>query len=425
MSINMITGKPGSGKSYLAVQLMIEQYYNRLGEGLYEMRDPNILICTNIDGLKLPSLHLDKYFREKKITFDQFFTAAYQEKFTSEQGKKIVYFLDECQRQIGPYFKNQEVIYYFDTHRHYDHEIWLISQDRSKICKQVGLLSEFEYRAVSKTLSLTGEMKYNVLQNGEHAAKKVIRPKKELFKLYTSAVAHNQKVKKSRAIFYIPVFVVLFLFAGYIFYGKLFSYQDRQPNTVSATQILPVNHSRVSTPSMSSESPIDRDRYVWIEVSHIARPKTNGLYIYDYLTSQFIISKDYPFPFKLRGKIIFAYLPERVINAERQRSSDRAGSQASGRDLVGGQNDEIVTPAARYFQGLPKKAIDSTHKPKYISMRTSEDIQSRGLDGTRKKGIKAAIGTDTQGNNGISQKLLETIQYHNNGLSKLYSTKMD
>lgn len=350
MSINLITGKPGAGKSYLAIQLLIDTYYNRLGAGLYEYKNDDVLVATNIDGLKLPSFHIDQHLRHTGITFEQFFTAEYQEEFTKKEGKKIVYVLDECQRQIGPRFKNESTIYYFDFHRHFDHEIWLISQDRSKICKQIAILSELEYRAVSRSLSIAGELKYNILQSGEHVEKKVIRPKKEIFNLYKSAVSHNQKHKKSKLYIYIIIGILMFVGCGAWFFNRMGPTTKDGPiqSEVSFTPTL------IGQVQAAPAPPVNLSNYAWCMVSHVLVPNKKELFIYDYLTSQFLLQSDYPFPIKIRGNIVYAYLPSEVIQTEHGRDVASAGPQAGPRANVGGSGTDIISNAARRYQGLYK-----------------------------------------------------------------------
>ena len=347
MSINLITGKPGAGKTYLSINLLIEQYYNRVGAGLYEYKSDDIEVVSNIDGLRLPHISIDAYCREHGLTFNQFYSKDYQEEFTEKIGKKVIHVIDECQRWLGPRFKDELVIFYFDYHRHFDHEIWLISQDRTKICKQISILHEFEYRAVPKSLSIAGELKYNILQAGEHSEKKFLRPNKEIFGLYKSAVSHTQKVKKSKVFVYVGVAAVAALFAGYSFFKNVTS---RGPNQTvyGEVQASPLREVAEIKPPAN----LDLDRYAWCQVAHVATEKTRRLYIHDHLTNQFIKSTDYPFPFKIRGNIVFAYLPTKVIQARQAPDGSRAGSQAGPLGRVGGAGTEVVTETARAYQKI-------------------------------------------------------------------------
>jgi len=353
MSINLITGKPGAGKSYLAVTLLIEKYYKKRDE-LWVPKDDSILVCSNIDGLQLPHLNIPEYLTKNKLTYNKFFDVEFQKTFTAEQGKKLVYVLDECQVQFGPYFKKESVIFYFDYHRHLDHEIWLISQDKAKICKQISVLSEFEYRAVAKSLSIAGEMKYNVLQSGEQIAKRVIKPKKEVYELYKSAIGHNQHIKKNRIFIYLifgAIFIACFM-AFFIFYLIPNSFGNDQKSIGNPIKENPAIKQNL-TPISSFKPPIAIEPYVWVKVDHLIVVKKKILYIFDYLTRQFIVSHDYPFAYKLRGKQVFAYLPAKLINAKAHDApATVAGPQAGAGESVGGRSPGILSGAARAYQGI-------------------------------------------------------------------------
>ena len=347
VAINTITGKPGSGKTYLAICLLIEQYYKKNGNGAYDYRSPNVEVVTNIDGFQLPHINISDYCREHNITFNDFYTADFQENFTKETGKKIVHVIDECQRQIGPRFKDENVIYYFDYHRHFDHEIWLISQDRTKICKQISVLSEFEFRAIPRSLSFAGELKYNVLQSGEHVEKKFLKPSKEIYGLYKSAISHNQKTKKSKLFLYVIIALVLGIFFFFLSVKRLI------PDDSEPLQTYPVENQSRTLPQVDDIQPVsnlDPDRYAWVEVAYIATERSKRLFLYDHLTRQFMISSDYPFPYKLRGARIYAYIPARIIQARQAQSDARATPRAGELASIGGADSPVVTPTARAFQ---------------------------------------------------------------------------
>ena len=222
--IQLITGTPGAGKTYLAVTLLTEKYFNwdkKEKKFVKKEKYKDFEIVTNIDGLELPHFSLNEIFEKRNLSFDRFFTVPFQESI-KEKMPNIVYVIDECQQYIDTRFGNKEVIYYFDYHRHFGHDIFLITQDAVKICRQIAVLAEFEYRAVKRTFSLFGEFRYNIKSNGEIFERKTIRQNKRIFDLYRSFNEGGEQTKKRNPLFKVLVFMILFfLFCGWMFFRMI------------------------------------------------------------------------------------------------------------------------------------------------------------------------------------------------------------
>ncbi|MCP4763468.1 MAG: DUF2075 domain-containing protein, partial [archaeon] len=188
MAIKLITGVPGAGKTYLALKLLTEQYYEwskELQEYIRKDEFKNYTIITNIDELCLDTLDLTDVINQCNTNFETFFTKDFQEKVTKKHGS-ILYIIDEAQRHIGYYFRNKETLFYFDYHRHFDHEVWLITQHRYKINRNISTLAEMEYRAVKRSLAVFGEFKYNLMSDGEIFDRKIFKSDKKIFDIYKS-----------------------------------------------------------------------------------------------------------------------------------------------------------------------------------------------------------------------------------------------
>jgi len=217
--INLITGTPGAGKSYLAVSLLLDTYfYKEYGEYFLKPEYSDYTIITNIEGLELEHKSLDEIL--DKVPFNQFFTVPYQEKIAAKY-PKIIYVIDECQRFIPPRFRDEKVVYYFDYHRHFDHTIYLITQDSRKICKEIALLHEMEYRAVKSMFQTFGVFQYLIKSNWEICGRKTVRKKKEIFDLYKSFQTPGAKTKVSKT--RIPIYVIIFLVIGFGMYKMTFA----------------------------------------------------------------------------------------------------------------------------------------------------------------------------------------------------------
>lgn len=193
MALRLITGNPGSGKSYFMVHHLIGEYFTFDGE-VYQPKDGVTLIC-NIEEFKPAHLVLDDVIKASKIPYTRFFTVAYQEKVVEKHGR-VVYVIDEAQRFFDEYFRDKDVIYFFEYHRHLGIDIYLMTQNAVRICRAIRDLCEYEMRAARRFTSFMGEFKYKVMIGGEIADTRVLKRDKRLFALYRSfRSVENEKIR--------------------------------------------------------------------------------------------------------------------------------------------------------------------------------------------------------------------------------------
>jgi hypothetical protein len=255
----MITGKPGAGKTYLAVHHLVENYFkfDKDTESFHPTKD--VTIITNIEDLKLPHLNVDDVLKKSGKTIEQFMARDYQEKLTEKKGP-IVYLFDEAQRYFRAKFYNTAVFDYFEYHRHLGHDIYLISQDKYRLCRTITDLAETEQRAVQRSLSFLGEMKYKNLVAGDMVGTKAIRPRKEIFALYKS-MTHNEteKVRFPMRNFFIGL-IIAGLGAGFIGYKFIFPNARKgvdgmiSQDATNPTPIIPTSHQMRATPAVFETS---------------------------------------------------------------------------------------------------------------------------------------------------------------------------
>ena len=107
MAIRFVTGIPGSGKSYWAVDHIVKTYFTyRKEDDEYipkknEDSQKTYTIITNIDSLLLPHIDLEKAIEASELSIDQFFTKNYQDKIHNKYSH-IVYVIDEAQKIFSP-----------------------------------------------------------------------------------------------------------------------------------------------------------------------------------------------------------------------------------------------------------------------------------------------------------------------------------
>lgn len=205
MSITLVTGRPGAGKSYFAVKMLRDDFFEFDKE--FDQYKPIknkengrvYTIVTNIENLNLQHLPLN-YLVDLYSGGDvlEFFTIKTQDKL-HERFKNVVYILDECQqyfRYLTP--KNDEkTFFYFEKHRHYGDTFFLLSQDSWRISKYLVALADKEIRAVSRAKTLTNNhMCYRELSGGTLTGLKHRKKDKTVFELYKS-MDQSEAVKPS------------------------------------------------------------------------------------------------------------------------------------------------------------------------------------------------------------------------------------
>lgn len=217
MSITLVTGVPGSGKSYYAMDVIAR---------LLESKDKFIII-SNIDGT-------DTNIFDRRYVYVEFSMPMlrnesmcdYLAKLREEHGldsKNMVYmFIDEAQKYYGADCKDKDQFFFLDYHRHYGIDIYLITQKDTKIRKEAEALCETEIRGVPPSLGiLPGYFIYNHKCGGEVFDKIRLKKRQSVFDLYRSFNAG--KITKAKYGMYVRIAVplVLAIAAGFYSYHVL------------------------------------------------------------------------------------------------------------------------------------------------------------------------------------------------------------
>lgn len=174
--ITLLTGIPGSGKSYWAVH------------HVSKLKDQS-KILHNIEGFKIGT-SLDDYSIHKNIPKLTLFKKSWHESNNDLQGWTII--IDEAAELFPKQFKDTDVISFFDYHRHYGIDIFLITQDQKKVCYDITCLAETHYRAASGASNpIPGFLCYQQMVGGEPVSRKWLPKKKSIFALYKSTNNHS------------------------------------------------------------------------------------------------------------------------------------------------------------------------------------------------------------------------------------------
>lgn len=238
--IHLITGIPGSGKTLLAVELIVENTKSAAIRPLY----------TNIKGLNFDAL---RCFQLDKP----------EEWFNLPDGSIII--IDECQRWFRPRANGAavpEMISRFETHRHHGHDVILISQNPRLIDSNLRKLVELhqhmyrpfglQSRTVMEWTTCNESPEPAQSENSALKTKKPFDP--DLFSYYESATVHtHQRRLPWKKIYLLAGAVVFVAGCAYKFIsGKV--EQIDQARTASSTQTSEGNAANSELLTSSSEA---------------------------------------------------------------------------------------------------------------------------------------------------------------------------
>lgn len=233
--LTLLTGTPGSGKTLYAVDKIIKISSKELSEF------KNIeYIYTNIGGfkfekfndsdIKISKLVFQDLYVHIKILFNMFLVNEHHEdlddilqKYCKENNLLNAYFIiDEAHN----YFDNQDKAknWWFTYHRHLNHEILLITQNKSLINTQYRNIPELFIKAqpISKAISKTTMRYFNYtdFRMIQKYSTTEIKINDTYFDLYTSGNVSSQKLVGTKYIIMFLIFLLFFiLIFAYFFYN--------------------------------------------------------------------------------------------------------------------------------------------------------------------------------------------------------------
>jgi len=230
--IEILTGVPGSGKTYKAMYVLFcnfakdrkiikdKKYIVKgIKNALTNINEIDLTKFDNVDALNWEKFHADitsMYLSHKKNNSD----TQLKELASDLNLLHTLIIIDECHN----YFDSQDkvLVWWLSYHRHLYQEVYLITQNLSLVNAKYKAFSEFFYKAIPSSLKLFKSMKYNQYTNPRLSLTSKSAVIKlpiidEVFETYSSGKNQNSKSIIIKfivfAIFLILLFISVFKFA--------------------------------------------------------------------------------------------------------------------------------------------------------------------------------------------------------------------
>ena len=275
---SLLTGTPGSGKTLFAIDIFIKIANDESDEF------KNIeYVYTNISGFKFDRFK-DNKVKFDKLVFDSFYVhlkVLYSlfiqnenkdnldeilQNYCKEHNILNAYFvIDECHN----YFDNQDKVknWWFTYHRHLNHEILLITQNKSLINPQYRNIPEIFIKAQPRSKAISKNVlryfNYTEYRMTQKFSTTEITINDTYFDLYTSGNKSSQKLVGKKYIYMFIIFLIslisLFvLFIYQLFYNNTTTIQEEpkkeQIQTPINNPVQPINQATQQSNNQTNQT---------------------------------------------------------------------------------------------------------------------------------------------------------------------------
>lgn len=309
MAIRIIQGVPGSGKTYYAVRHLANNYFEKQLDGRYEIIKPCTVI-TNIDSFVPDHIRLSDAVKAAGGV-KKFFTEEYQREFTTQQEHQLIYIIDEAQKLFRKSARDlNDVFTYFEIHRHFGHDIYLITQNSKKLPTDLVVLTEYIIDAAPRSRSVIGEFKYKWLSDGEVLKREAFKPDDGIFALYKSMDAkESEKIKNPvmRIVYLVMFLTSAILFGGFMYFKQ--TWYTPHSDTLVAASVQ-------STKTSLQIANVAEENTVTVRLNRGSVVQRHGNQIftitYLFLGDKLYRVEKFPYPLHREGNEFFATVPRNV-----------------------------------------------------------------------------------------------------------------
>jgi len=299
--VSLVVGFPGSGKSYYAIDKIINVLENK--DKLSKEID---VVYTNINGVKFEEFP-ESSTKFKKLNIEDFFaylTACYSlyeihkneesvdnylVKFSQEKGYYKAYIIfDECHDFFTP--QDKVKIFWLTYHRHLFHEIILLTQNKSLIHSKYRAIPEIFIEAQPRSKKLSNSsLTYKsyasfAMRKSDMFSKFSVKTKSEIFALYQSGNKSNQK---SILVKFIGYFAVGIIIAALLFYKLISNFKSEEEviTPIGNSSLKPIHEVEI-TNNVEEHTNYISDEYftMFILCDNVKGCKIyNNVYFYRYI----------------------------------------------------------------------------------------------------------------------------------------------
>lgn len=218
--IQLIEAPPRSGKSYYAVNYLCKftEY-----DGLYNeyVLKSDVLIISNIEGLKIRHWKLDECLKKRNI--EEFFSITNFESIMEKTGKRhVILAIDECHDYFPAGYVNHDVYSFFAFHGHIGLDIILMTQSLERTSRMFNPLLEYVVKVTPRSRAIFKNFSYRYVDiKGKFLYSKVLKKNPLVFNAYKSFRKDEQNKPKNAVLHWVVITSILLVIGGFSFKGGL------------------------------------------------------------------------------------------------------------------------------------------------------------------------------------------------------------